>query len=121
MRTFSGTVRVRLDTEAGRVFLDRGVAGSTLTADDATKIVTIAVEAAKTHKVALDRWSFYVKGESEKLPEDPKAPLPAAVVAKALKENFKVSLRAVRFGKPAIWLLPDTPTPVKVSKFQDLA
>lgn len=121
MRTFSGTVRVRLDTEAGRVFLDRGVAGSTLTADDAAKILAIAVDAAKANKVGLDRWSFYVKGESEKLPKDPKATLPVTAVAKALKENFKVSLRAAKWGKPAVWLLPDTPTPAKVSKFQDLA
>jgi len=122
MRTFEGTVRVRFDAETARVFLDRGIASSTLTAADADKIVEVAVEAAIKNKAGLDRWSFYVRGESEKLPSDPKAKLDPKLVQKALKAGMKASIVLAKFGKPACWVQPDAPAKAaKVSKFTDLA
>jgi hypothetical protein len=121
-RAFEGTARVRLDAASGRVFLDRGVAGSTLTAADVGQIVSISLEAAQKHKAGLDRWSFYVRGENEKLPQnEPKAQLDAKVVAKAIKSGMIPELRLGNFGKPVVWF--DTEKPVataKVSKYQDL-
>jgi hypothetical protein len=121
-RVFEGTVRVRFDAEGGRVFLDRGTKDSTLTAADVDKITAVAVDAAIANKARLDRWSFYVRDENEKLGDDPKATLDPKVVAKALKAGLKPSLQLARFGKPAIWLEPETTkATVKVSKYQDLA
>jgi hypothetical protein len=121
-RAFEGTVRVRFDAESGRIFLDRGTKDSTLTAMDADKIAKIALDGATANKAGLDRWSFYVRGENEKLGTDPKATLDPKTVAKALKAGLKPSLVAARFGKPALWLEDETTkASVKVSKYQDLA
>ncbi len=121
MRTFEGTARVRFDVEANRVFLDRGIAGSTLTASDVDRIVEVAVEAATKQKAGLCRWSFYVAEASEKLAKDAKVISPVAVT-KALKAGFKATLVAAKWGKPAVWITPAmTSTKAKVSKYQDLA
>jgi hypothetical protein len=120
-RAFEGTVRVRFDAESGRIFLERGNKDSTLTAMDADKIAKIALDGATAHKAGLDRWSFYVRGENEKL-DDPKATLDPKVVAKALKAGIKPTLVAAKWGKPALWLEDATAkASVKVSKYQDLA
>jgi hypothetical protein len=121
MRTFEGTLRVRFDAESNRVFLDRGIAGSTLTAADADKIAQVAIEAAIKNKAGLDRWSFYVKDASEKLPKDPKAKLDPKEAQKALKAGFKANVVLAKFGKPALWIVPEVQKQAKVSKFTDLA
>lgn len=121
-RPFEGTVRIRLNPETGLVYLDRGVQGSTLTAADAELIATTVVEAATKHKAGLNRWTFYVRGESEKLGKDPAKPLPVAAVKKALKEGYKVSLKAVKWGKPSLWFTPADEAPkAKSSSIIDIA
>jgi hypothetical protein len=121
-RPFEGTVRIRLNAETNTLFLDRGVQGSTLTASDANEIAAKVVEAATKHKAGLNRWTFYVKGESEKLGSESDAILPASAVAKALKAGYRVTLRAVKWGKPSLWLVPADDAPkAKTTKFVDIA
>ena len=122
-KAFEGTVRVRLDTETARVFLARGVKSSTLTAADADQITKIALDAAIANKARLDRWSFYVRDENEKLGKDPKATLDPKVAIKALKAGWKARLVvASYYGAPAIWIEAENAERVaKVSKFTDLA
>lgn len=121
-RPFEGTVRIRLNAETNTLFLDRGVQGSTLTAADANEIANTVMEAATKHKAGLNRWTFYVRGESEKLGKDPDKQLPVAALKKALKEGYKVTLRAVKWGKPSLWLVPaDEVKPAKSTKFVDIA
>lgn len=122
MRSFEGTVRVRLNAEKGCVTLARGVKGSTLTAADAEKIAEIAIEAATAHKVGLDRWAFYIPEVSEKLPKDPKATLDPKAAAKAIKAGGKPTIGRDNWGNPKLRILPDTPSSkAKVSKYVDIA
>jgi hypothetical protein len=113
-RPFVGTVRLIADLDSGLVKLTRGVAGSTLTADDADTIVAKAVETAKKHKLALDKWSFYVPEVNEKLAKDDKK-LPVAAVEKAVKNGFKPFLRAVKWGQPRLNILPPVETKTKAT------
>lgn len=121
-KAFEGTVRVRFDAETARVFLDRGVKSSILTAADADQITKIALDAAIANKARLDRWSFYVRDENEKLGKDNKATLDPKVAIKALKAGWKAKLVLARFAKPAIWIEPENAVrAARVSKFTDLA
>ena len=113
-RPFEGTVRIIADLDTGLVRLTRGVAGSTLTASDADAIVTKAIESAKKHKLALDKWSFFIPDVNDKLAKDDKK-LPVASVEKALKNGFKPFLRAVKWGQPRINILPAVETKTKAS------
>ena len=109
---YEGTVRLRFNPDTNVVYLDRGVSGSTLTAKDASRIAELALEAATAHKASLNRWTFYVAGENQKLPKKGEkgyesSTLPVAALKKALKEGYKASLRLGNgYGKPNLWLLP---------------
>jgi hypothetical protein len=59
MAIYEGKVRIRLHPKKG-VMLDKGVDGSSLTAADASSILTTMIEAATKHKTGIDRWSLYI-------------------------------------------------------------
>ena len=74
-----------------------------LTAADGLQAVEKAVAYAKANKVGLDRWSFYVAGESEKLSRGD-LHTPTAVVEKALKDGRDVTVEFGKFSHPRITL-----------------
>jgi hypothetical protein len=114
MRNYEGTVRVRNHADRG-ITLDKGVAGSTLTAADATKILEIMVKAADERKVGIDRWSLYIPSVNENVKGEQ---LATSAVKKALKDGAKPTLMAAKFGKPCIKLATGQPT-AKSTKFGD--
>jgi hypothetical protein len=119
MRNFEGTVRVRIHPEKG-VMLDKGVAGSTLTAADADKILALAIGAARQHKITqFNRWSFYIPKVNEALPEG------ALHITLKDLENAKgtARLRSGRWQMPVLVVADaaeQTPTARK-SKIIDIA
>jgi|SRR4249920_2360342 len=118
MRVCEGTVRVRLHPTKG-VTLAPGTEGSTLTAEDAAKILTIMVEGAMAAKCGIDRWSLYIP--EAKVSKEAKQ-LPIAEVAKALKAGFKPRLRTGRFNQPCIVLGSEQDAaPKRKSNIIDLA
>jgi hypothetical protein len=116
-KPFVGSIRIRMHADKG-VTLDRGIATSTLTAGDVDKILELSLEAATANKAGLDRWSFYVRGESENLKGDTIDP---KVVRKALASGLKPTLVAAKFGKPAVWIQPDLAPKAKTTKYVDIA
>ena len=115
MRNYEGTVRVRLH-EARGVMLDKGIATSTLTAEDTVKLVTAMVEGAKTHKVGICRWSLYIPDVSEKLPKA-QAQIPVKAVEAALKDGAEATLKAGKWGSPTLILAAPRAAAAKSSKF----
>lgn len=107
MRDFEGTVRVRIHPTKG-VMLDKGVAGSTLTAEDAGKILDLCMGAAKQHKVGFDRWSFYIPKVNEALPKGANLTLKDMEKAKGKTPR----LRLGKFAKPVL-VLADEQAPTK--------
>ncbi len=116
-KPFVGSIRIRMHADKG-VTLDRGIATSTLTAGDVDKILELSLEAATANKAGLDRWSFYVRGESENLKGDTIDP---KVVRKALASGLKPTLVAAKFGKPAVWIQPGLAPKAKTTKYVDIA
>jgi hypothetical protein len=119
MRNFEGTVRVRIHPVKG-LMLDKGVSGSTLTAADAAKVLSIALDAADKQKVGFDRWSFYLPGINEKLKKEVKT-IPSKVVAEAVKEGAWPMIRAGKFSNPVMVIAKPTGEVKRESKIVDIA
>jgi hypothetical protein len=119
MRNFEGTVRVRIHPSKG-VMLDRGVAGSTLTAADAERIMALAREAGAKHKVWFDRWSFYIPTVNEKLAENENLSLKD--IDDALKAGKTPRVKShKKYAKPVLVLADDQAPTVRKSKIIDIA
>ena len=118
MRNFEGTVRVRIHPSKG-VTLDRGVAGSTLTAADAERIIALAREAGAKHKVGFDRWSFYIPTVNEKLAKNENLSLKD--IDAALKAGKTPKVRLGKFAKPVLVLADDQAPTKRESKIIDIA
>ena len=120
MRSYEGTVRVRIHAERG-LMLDKGVSGSTLTAKDGDKILSLAIDAAKENGCGFYRWSFYIPGVNEKL-SDEQETLTLAQVVKA-KQGMKLTprIKPDKYGKPRMTLADPEPKTLKASKYIDIA
>jgi hypothetical protein len=120
MRPYEGTIRLRLDPADSRVFIAKGAKDSTLTAEDAPRILSKMMEAAKAAKGGLCRWSVYSPEASQLLAKTDKI-LPLSAVEAALKRGDEPMLVAGRWGKPAIWLVsPMRSTGGSQSKYLDI-
>jgi hypothetical protein len=86
----------------------------TMDAGDAEKALNASLAYATKNSVGLDKWSFYVEGESQKQPKSD-ITLPVSVIEKALKKNFVVSVEAGKWSKPRLTLRPEGSTGKKAT------
>jgi len=121
MRAFEGTVRVRLNAEKGTVILDRGIESSTLTAADAEKILSLAIEAGQSRAFDLDRWSFFVPELSNKLGKTANGLDPKQVLKAMKVKGTEVRLRAGKWGKPVMVIAAPQTGAKRESKYIDIA
>jgi hypothetical protein len=118
--SYEGTFRIRHHADKG-ITLDRGIAGSTLTAADVNLAMDKMLEAASSLKCGFDRWTLYIPGVNEKLGKDDKQ-VSAAKVKAALKEAGNVvELHRGKYGIPKMVIGKETIVTKRVSKFQDIA
>jgi hypothetical protein len=118
MRNFEGTVRVRIHPEKG-IMLDKGISGSTLTAADAAKVLAIAIREAESRKVGLDRWSFYLPGESQKVPMSVKQ-IPLTLIVEAIRAGATPTIRKGPWNSPRMVIAKDGEVK-RESKIVDIA
>ena len=86
----------------------------TLTAENANQALSASIEYADLHKVGLDKWTFYVEGESQKQPKAD-VTIPTAMVKKALKAGWDVTCEAAKWSKPRLTLRPQGSTGKKAA------
>lgn len=90
-----------IGTKAGKVNTTYG----TMDADDADKALTAIVTNAEELKRPLDRWSVYVEGENEKLPDAKvERHLPLKTLKKAIKAGWDVTIEFGKFSHPRVTL-----------------
>ena len=77
--------------------------------DEAAELLTDALKLAKANGWGLDRWSFYVKDESEKLAADQKS-ISHSWLAKFAKAPRTAMLKLGRYYKPKLQLAEDHAT-----------
>jgi hypothetical protein len=119
-RIYEGTVRIIVHPVKG-VQLTRGVKGSTLTAADADKIASLMVDAAKQHKVGIDRWSFYIPEVNQKLATDDKH-VPLSKAQAAIKDDgYSVALGVGNWGSPKLIVAPKVTSTKKQSNIIEIA
>ena len=83
--------------------------GGTLDAGDAEKALEASLAYADKNNVGLDKWSFYVEGESQKRAQS-EVQLPTSVVKAALKKSWNVTVEAGKWSKPRLTLRPEGST-----------
>lgn len=81
----------------------------TLDCGDADTALEASLTYADEHKIGLDKWSFYVEGESQKQPKTD-VQLPTNVVKKALKAGWETTVEMGKWSKPRITLRPQGST-----------
>ena len=67
--------------------------------------VEAAIKFADTNKIGLDKWSFYVEGESQKRDKS-EVQLPTSVWKKAEKAGFELTCEMGKWSKPRLTLRP---------------
>ena len=111
-RIFEGRFNIHMDKGTKMISLVKAAEGK-YSATDAELVATTVAEASKKHKVDFDRWSFYIKGVNQEIPQEEKR-LKAAEVHKAMKAGYKPVITAAKWGKPRLDLVnPEAPSTKK--------
>jgi hypothetical protein len=77
--------------------------------------VEAAIKFADTNKIGLDKWSFYVEGESQKR-EKKETQLPTSVWKKAEKAGYELTCEMGKWSKPRLTLRPKGGTKTTTKK-----
>ena len=77
--------------------------------------VEAAIKFADTNKIGLDKWSFYVEGESQKRDKS-EVQLPTSVWKKAEKAGFELTCEMGKWSKPRLTLRPKGGTKTTTKK-----
>ena len=142
-RSLNGTFDVRFHDVKGIQLNSLGAndRDGSLTALDAVEAAEIAMRGAESKGCGLDRWSFYVEGDSQafvaKLTKgldpvkdktkikailDANPQLPANIFAKRLDEGWNLFVEAAKYGKARMTLRdPNSVTKKRGSKFEILS
>ena len=102
-RNYEGRFNIHMDMGTKMISLVKAADGK-YSATDAETVATTVAEAAKKHKVDFNRWSFYIKGVNQEIPQEVKI-LKATEVHKAMKAGYKPVITAAKWGKPRLDLV----------------
>jgi hypothetical protein len=101
----SGTFSVTEHASKGVTLITGKNFEGTQDCETAPMAVEAAIKFADDNKIGLDKWSFYVEGESQKRDKS-EVQLPTSVWKKATKAGFELTCEMGKWSKPRLTLRP---------------